>query len=387
MIVADIKDTGTVEITGGTFTGQSMTAQAEGYTGTYDGQPHGITVKPSLESATVKYGTAEETYDQDSLTFTDAGTYTVYYKVTFGSYTPVTGSATVEIAKRPVTVSGITAQDKPYDGTTTADLVYTNAVYDGIVEGDQLTVSAVGTFEDAEMGQNKLVTISGLTLGGGDAGNYVLAEDGQQKTTTAAITPRKATVSISPDSYVYTGSEIRPAVTVMDGNTVLPETEYTVKYSSNVDVGTAEVTVLDKWGNTIATGSFAITPASLKDATVTLSPTTYTYDGKSHTPTVTVTKNGRVLKEGVDYTLSYVNSKGVDDRVSRGTVTVVVTAVEGGNYADSTTASYTIKRARQINLNPFTGDTSHIYLLVGILLLSAAGLIILIMKKRNHRKH
>lgn len=368
-------------------TAQSMTAQAEGYTGTYDGQPHGITVTPSLEGATVKYGTAEGTCNQDSLSFTDAGTYTVYYQVTFGSYTPVTGSATVEIAKRPVTVSGITAKDKPYDGTTTADLVYTNAVYDGIVEGDRLTVSAVGTFEDAEMGENKRVTISGLTLGGGDAGNYVLAEDGQQKTATAAITARSATVSVSPDSYEYTGSEIRPTVTVRDGNTVVSETEYTVKYSNNVDVGTAVVTVLDKAGNIIATGSFAITPASLKDAAVTLSQTAYTYDGKSHTPAVTVTKNGRTLKEGVDYTLSYVNSKGTDDRVSRGTVTVIVTAVEGGNYTDSTTASYTIKRARQINLNPFTGDTSHIYLLVGILLLSAAGLIILIMKKRNHRKH
>lgn len=366
-------------------TAESMTAQATGYTGAYDGQPHGITVTPSLEGATVKYGTAAGTYDQDSLTYTDADTYTVYYQVTKGMYTPVTGSATVEIAKRPVTVSGITAKDKPYDGTTTAVLDYTNARFNGIVEGDQLTVSAVGAFEDAEMGKNKLVTISSLTLGGADAGNYILAEDGQQETTTAAITARSATVFISPDSYEYTGSEIRPAVTVKDGNTIVPKTEYTVEYGGNINVGTAMVTVRDKAGTIIATGNFEITQASLKNATVKLSRTTYTYDGKTHTPTVTVTKNGRTLKEGVDYTLSYVNSKGVDDRINKGTVTVIVTAVEGGNYADSTTASYTIKKARQVNDNPFTGDTSHIQLLGSILFLSAAGLMILIMKKRAHR--
>ena len=77
----------------------TMTVTAEGFSGTYDGTAHGITVT-APEGATVKYGTAEGTYDLTaSPTYTDAGTYTVYYQVTKDNYNTVEGSATVAIAK------------------------------------------------------------------------------------------------------------------------------------------------------------------------------------------------------------------------------------------------------------------------------------------------
>lgn len=97
--------------------------------------------------------------------------------------------ADLTINKRAVTVSGITAHDKNYDGTTAATLVLSNAVFEGLVAGDNLTVSATGAFEDAEVGNNKTVIISGLTLGGTSVGNYVLADAGNQATTTASILP------------------------------------------------------------------------------------------------------------------------------------------------------------------------------------------------------
>ena len=83
----------------------TMTVTAEGFSGTYDGTAHGITVT-APEGATVKYGTAEGTYDLTaSPTYTDAGTYTVYYQVKKVGYTTVTGSATVVINKAAGTVS------------------------------------------------------------------------------------------------------------------------------------------------------------------------------------------------------------------------------------------------------------------------------------------
>ena len=97
--------------------------------------------------------------------------------------------ADLTINKRAVTVSGITAHDKNYDGTTAATLVLSNAVFEGLVAGDNLTVAATGAFEDAEVGNNKTVIISGLTLGGTSVGNYVLADAGNQATTTASILP------------------------------------------------------------------------------------------------------------------------------------------------------------------------------------------------------
>lgn len=77
----------------------TMTVTAEGFSGTYDGTAHGITVT-APEGATVKYGTTAGSYTQTSSpTYTNANTYTVYYEVTKDNYTTVTGSADVKIAK------------------------------------------------------------------------------------------------------------------------------------------------------------------------------------------------------------------------------------------------------------------------------------------------
>lgn len=92
------ENTATFDVTVGTA---SMEVTAEGYEGVYDGKAHGITVTvTSPEGATVKYGETEGVYNRySSPTYTNAGTYTVYYQVTKTNYTTVTGSATVTIAK------------------------------------------------------------------------------------------------------------------------------------------------------------------------------------------------------------------------------------------------------------------------------------------------
>ena len=82
-----------------TITAATMTVTAKGYEGTYDGKAHGITVS-APEDATIKYGTAEGTYELNaSPEYTTAGNYTVYYQVTMDNYATVTGSETVKISK------------------------------------------------------------------------------------------------------------------------------------------------------------------------------------------------------------------------------------------------------------------------------------------------
>lgn len=78
-----------------------MEVTVEGYTGRYDGQAHGISITVKTpEDATIKYGTQEGTYDLDaSPTYTNAGSYTVYYQITKDKYKTVTGSATVVIER------------------------------------------------------------------------------------------------------------------------------------------------------------------------------------------------------------------------------------------------------------------------------------------------
>ena len=88
-----------------TISAASMTITAEGYSGTYDGKAHGIAVT-AAEGAKVMYGTKKDTYDLEaSPTYTDAGTYKVYYQVTQENYNTIADSATVNIAKA---VGGLT---------------------------------------------------------------------------------------------------------------------------------------------------------------------------------------------------------------------------------------------------------------------------------------
>ncbi len=102
--------------------------QSQGYSGIYDGNPHGITVNAPT-GATVKYGTTEGTYDKTtSPTITNVGTLTVYYEVTKENYKTVTGLATIVIDKAPLTVTAndktITYGDAPAnDGVTYSGFV------------------------------------------------------------------------------------------------------------------------------------------------------------------------------------------------------------------------------------------------------------------------
>ena len=77
-------------------------------------------------------------------------------------------------------------------------------------------------------------------------------------------------------------------------------------------------------------------PTDISGATVTLSSTSYTYDGTAKKPGVTVTLAGQRLAEGTDYTVSYANN------VNAGTATVTVTGK--GSYTGAATASFTITK-------------------------------------------
>ncbi|MBQ6347687.1 MAG: right-handed parallel beta-helix repeat-containing protein, partial [Clostridia bacterium] len=99
-----------------TIKSASMKGSAEGYKGEYDGRAHGITVSVTTPSTgyTVKYGTTKDTYDKSSLTYTEAGNYTVYYQVTAKNYVTVTGSETVEITAKASDNLSITLSQAEY---------------------------------------------------------------------------------------------------------------------------------------------------------------------------------------------------------------------------------------------------------------------------------
>lgn len=161
---------------------------------------------------TVAYGENRDVSTGGTVTITAMGNY---------AFSAVAES--FAITPRAVTVSGITAADKTYNGSADAVLDVSGAVISGKAEGDALTVSADGTFDSKDVGTDKTVRISGLTLGGASAGNYRLAASGQQASAMAAITP--AVITVTPDAgQGKTYGEKDPTLTYISAGAVNGET-------------------------------------------------------------------------------------------------------------------------------------------------------------------
>ena len=94
------------------------------------------------------------------------------------------------ISAKDLTVSGITAETKVYDGGTTSTLNMSAQVLEGLVIGDTVTVDTTGTFADKNVANGKTLTLTSVASGT-DAGNYNFT---YQVNTTANITTKAVTV-------------------------------------------------------------------------------------------------------------------------------------------------------------------------------------------------
>ncbi len=114
-------------------------------------------------------------------------------------------TASANITKFTLTVSGVVANDKVYDSTTVATLSFSNAALVTVFSGDTValnTTAAKGVFASKNIGANKAVSVSGLTLGGISSNNYALT----QPTATANITPRTLVITAKGVSKIYDGT-------------------------------------------------------------------------------------------------------------------------------------------------------------------------------------
>lgn len=135
----------------------------------------------------------------------DAGVYTVTVTYeddnNYGTARPVTFT----IKQADVTITGLSADDKVYDGTAAAAVTGT-AVVSGAVRGDDVSVSAgTAAFGNGNVGKNKTVTFSGYTLTGADAPNYRLTA--QPASVEADINARNLTITgVEAVERTYNGS-------------------------------------------------------------------------------------------------------------------------------------------------------------------------------------
>ena len=158
---------------------------------TYTGQAQALITAGSVTSGgTMQYSLTENgTYSQDIPVGTDAGAYTVWYRVigdeNHNDTTPA--SVAVRIGTKPLAITGVTAASKPYDGTTDADIP--SVTFDNVAldRGTDYTVTA--SFDDAGVGSGKSITAT-VTLLGQAAKNYALEQSSFP--TTASITKAAA---------------------------------------------------------------------------------------------------------------------------------------------------------------------------------------------------
>ena len=118
--------TGTVTVTvePAELTGVSVRVSSTYYTGK---PQHASTIAfgQSVDGTTVTFTYSDKVdgdYTSDGPTFTDAGTYTVYYKAEAANHKTATGTFTVTIAPLPISLLSVERISKSYDGTANVTL-------------------------------------------------------------------------------------------------------------------------------------------------------------------------------------------------------------------------------------------------------------------------
>ena len=158
---------------------------------TYTGQAQALITAGSVTSGgTMQYSLTENgTYSPDIPVGTDAGAYTVWYRVIGDANHNDTepASVAVSIGKKPLTITKVTAVSKPYDGTTNAGI--TSVTFDGVTLNRGIDYNVTASFDDAGVGNGKNITAT-VTLTEQTAKNYALEQSSFP--TTANITKAAA---------------------------------------------------------------------------------------------------------------------------------------------------------------------------------------------------
>lgn len=342
-------------------------------TATLDGVLAGDTVSVAAGTASFadkNVGTEKNViFSGYSLSGTDAGNYELTAQP----------SATASITPKSVAITGVDAADKTYDGTTTATISGTPAVYGKVGNDDVSVVTGTATFASADVGNDITVTFSGFSLSGADAGNYSLSA--QPANVTANIT--KGTYTNAPEMNIniimnqaeaqtgtltalnfFGGSmpaEAAITAVALSGtdNSVIDTISVnggTLTYSSATNIATEDTT--ETYNVTIATKNYNDINATLTFTTVAKTPVTISgvsvadkvYNGQavSYIGTPTAAANGETVEVSA-YTYTWQNAEGnvlSAAPVNAGSYKLVIAvAADDPNYVGSATVSFTISKA------------------------------------------
>lgn len=319
-----------------TINAASMEVSATGYSGTYDGSAHGITVT-GPEGSTVSYGTVSGNYDLDaSPEYTDAGTYTVYYKVEKENCDPVTGSANVVIAKAGISPS-VTLEDWTYGETANTPSVTGNEG-SGTVNYEYYTDNACTEPVDGVPSNAGTYYVKAII---GETANY----ESDYATAEFTIEKMAVTITAANQEKVY-GTSISEGVSyVTDPGLATGDTLTAVDLSSDTPGTITPSNAVIKKGEVDVTNNYIIT---YNNGTLTLTPVAITIKAIDQT-----VASGSTLATGTDKVTVSVGSLVAGDSITAITLSPAGAITAEGNIipsgarienaaGENVTANYTI---------------------------------------------
>jgi len=326
-----------------------LTAGSKVYDGTTTAAVSGIAAINGIvsgDTVTVSAGTASfedtaagnskaVTFSGWSLTGANAGNYILFSQP---------ASVTADITANSVTITGLSAGNKVYDGATTATVSGTAAL-SGIVSGDTVTVSAgTAAFADKKVGTGKTVTFSGYSLAGADAGNYSLSA--QPANVTANITAKALTITgLSAGNKVYDGA----AAAAVSGTAALSG----VVSGDTVTVKAGTAAFGDKkvgTGKTVTFSGYSLTGTDAGNYSLSAQPANVTANITAKALTITGLSAGNKVYDGattaaVSGTAALSGVVSGDTVTLGGTRTAVFADKKAGTAKAVTISGYTISGA------------------------------------------
>lgn len=283
---------------------------------------NGSTLSPAV---TVKYGNATLKKNTDyTVAYSNnvnagTGTITITGKGIYGGSV----KKTFTIKKLGISATAVSGTgNKVYTGSVIKPVPAVKVGGRTLKNGTDFTVSYKNNTEPGT-----------ATLSVTGKGNYSGSISKTFKITARAINDVEVTV---PDT-VFTGVQVRPDVVVSYGNyQFINNSDYTLSFKDNVNIGTASVVVTGK--NHLSgsrTVTFPIEKADISSTEIAVKNATFT--GSAVKSAVDVRLGNVTLKEGTHYTLSYKNN------VNAGTAQVTVSGK--GSLEGAVTKNFTISKA------------------------------------------
>lgn len=248
---------------------------------------------------------------------TAAGTYTVKVRVpdTNADYAGE-DTATLTINQKELTITGIAASNKVYDGTVNALSQVSGGTLDGVVSNDSVGFNITNAnFDSKDVNTASTVTIAAeLTSDAGVLANYTLT---QPAAVSAKITPKPVTLTVTAEDKVYDGTTDAAVAHSFNAGDILDAdaSSITVNVTSpafaDAHAGNGKTVTYTVVITGDAASNYAPTYSNTTTANITPKPVTVafsgemtqTYDGNAKTVTATV--NGKLDADTVPVTVLY----------------------------------------------------------------------------------